>query len=141
MSGGQFRGDRMKSTDDKYTQSGSGASARTSPETLATNAGFSRGARLWMSKRSRVVRPGGLLATFIGWKGSTDLDGRGQSRRVGLRGVAVWDKTEGSRVNLGAFRAQAEYIVWASRGSRGTVDAILDTTPVSGAPGRPLPLC
>ncbi len=33
------------------------------------------------------------------------------------RGVAVWDKTEGVRPQLGRFRNQAEYVVWGSKGA------------------------
>ena len=33
------------------------------------------------------------------------------------RGIAVWDKTEGVRPQLGRFRNQAEYVVWGSKGA------------------------
>lgn len=134
-SGGQFRGDRMKSTDDKYTQSGSQGKRPDFAGDTRDQRGFLAWCALWMSEALRVVRPGGLLATFIDWRNLPILTDAVQAGGWVWRGVAVWDKTEGSRVNLGAFRAQAEYIVWASQGSRGTVDAILDTYP--GAPALP----
>jgi site-specific DNA-methyltransferase (adenine-specific) len=32
------------------------------------------------------------------------------------RGVAVWDKTEGARPQMGRFRSQCEYMVWGTNG-------------------------
>jgi site-specific DNA-methyltransferase (adenine-specific) len=32
------------------------------------------------------------------------------------RGIAVWDKTEGSRPRLGGFRSQSEFVVWGTNG-------------------------
>lgn len=72
-----------------------------------------------MAECYRIVRPGGYLLTFSDWRQLPTFSDAIQVAGWTWRGVVVWDKTEGSRPQMGWFRAQAEYVLTASHGSLG----------------------
>jgi len=115
-SGGAFRGDRMRSTSEKYV--------RTS--TIAKRAGFSgdnrdqRGylawAALWSGECLRVAKPGAPICVFSDWRQLPTTTDALQAGGWVWRGIVPWDKTEGCRPAMGRFSAQCEYVVWGSSG-------------------------
>lgn len=115
-SGGQFRGDRMKDVRTKYQNTG----------VIKKYLGFTgdnRDQRQFMAWMTIVLRSvnavnGGLIAMFIDWRQLAALWDVFGFAEIVTQGIAVWDKTEGVRPQLGRPRQQAEFIVWGSRGKR-----------------------
>lgn len=72
----------------------------------------------WLAEAYRLTKPGGYLVCFVDWRQLPSLTDAVQGAGFIWHGVAVWDKTAGgARPRRGGFSAQAEYMVWASRGS------------------------
>lgn len=72
----------------------------------------------WLRQGARVTKPGGILAVFTDWRQYADLHDM-----MGLagwlpRGVVVWDKVN-ARPQIGRFKQDAEFILWASMGKLG----------------------
>ncbi len=134
-SGGAFRGDRTAATDDKYTQSQSRGRRPDFEGDTRDARSFLAWCTLWMSEALRVTRPGGIFATFIDWRMLPILTDAVQAGGWVWRGVAVWDKTEGSRPRIGGMRNQCEFIVWASAGAMGTTEDVRENYP--DAPALP----
>ena len=134
-SGGAFRGDRTKSTDEKYTLTDFQGRRPDFEGDTRDQRGFLAWCSLWMHEALRVTKPGGLFATFIDWRMLPILTDAVQAGGWVWRGVAAWDKTEGARPVIGGMRAQCEFIVWASAGSRGGTDDIREGYP--DAPALP----
>lgn len=72
---------------------------------------------LWLAECLRLLKPGAPVCLFTDWRQLPSTTDAMQAAGFTWRGIAVWDKTEGVRPQLGRFRAQAEYIVWGSKGS------------------------
>ena len=72
---------------------------------------------LWLGECFRLLKDGAPVCLFSDWRQLPITTDALQAAGFTWRGVAVWDKTEGVRPQLGRFRAQAEYIVWGSKGS------------------------
>ena len=68
-----------------------------------------------MAECGRVLRDGAPGLLFTDWRQLPLTTDALQCAGFTWRGVAVWDKTEGVRPQLGRFRNQAEYVVWAAR--------------------------
>lgn len=124
-SGGMFRGDRTHSTRDKYQSS----DVRTE---LACFSGDNRDQRsfgywctLWLSECRRVCKPGGMLCVFTDWRQLPTVSDMVQAGGWVWRGVTPWDKVQARPVPW-RFRAQAEYMLWATNGPR-------DATPTDDA--------
>jgi site-specific DNA-methyltransferase (adenine-specific) len=117
-SGGAFRGDRVKSTDEKYTNTENQGRRPDFEGDTRDQRGFLAWCAMWMHEALRVTKPGGLFATFIDWRMLPILTDAVQAGGWVWRGVAAWDKTEGTRPSVGGMRAQCEFIVWASAGAR-----------------------
>lgn len=73
--------------------------------------------RLWLAECSRVLKDGAPVLLFTDWRQLPLTTDALQCAGFTWRGVAVWDKTEGVRPQLGRFRNQAEYVVWGSKGN------------------------
>ncbi|HCE6978386.1 TPA: site-specific DNA-methyltransferase [Pseudomonas aeruginosa] len=71
---------------------------------------------LWLAECFRLLKDGAPVCLFTDWRQLPITTDALQAAGFTWRGVAVWDKTEGVRPQLGRFRAQAEYIVWGSKG-------------------------
>src|SRR4051794_29809854 len=68
-SGGQFRGDRMGSTIDKYV--GSDQKAFSRPEFAGDNRdqrAYGYWSALWLSECLRIAKPGAVIALFTDWR-------------------------------------------------------------------------
>jgi site-specific DNA-methyltransferase (adenine-specific) len=118
-SGGLHKGERNAGTSDKYTL---GGTLRQFPEFYGDNRdqrSFLAWASLWLAECRRITKPGGALLTFSDWRQLPLMTDAVQCGGWVWRGVAVWDKTEGSKPERGWFRHQAEYIPHATRGGRG----------------------
>lgn len=73
--------------------------------------------RLWLAECNRVLKDGAPVLLFTDWRQLPLTTDALQCAGFTWRGVAVWDKTEGVRPQLGRFRNQAEYVVWGSKGN------------------------
>jgi site-specific DNA-methyltransferase (adenine-specific) len=135
-SGGMFRGDRMAAPSTKYQKS----SARGShPEFMGDNRdqrSFAVWSERWLRLAWRALEPGALAVIFTDWRQLPTLTDAIQVAGFTWRGILVWDKSLSARPQPGRFRAQAEYMVWASKGP---------LPPAKGKPPGPgvfrLPVC
>jgi site-specific DNA-methyltransferase (adenine-specific) len=117
-SGGMYRSDRSKDTDDKYQHKA---------ETNRTYAAFSgdnrdqrsfeRWCYQWMSESLRATREGGAFGCFIDWRNLACVIDSIQVAGWVFRGVTPWHKGTDQRPRKGWFRANVEFIVWGSSGS------------------------
>lgn len=114
-SGGLHMGTRQQPTASKYMQ---GSHSR-----HADFAGDHRDQRshlawsvLWLSEAYRALKPGAAVCIFSDWRQLPITTDALQAAGFTWRGVAAWDKTEGVRPQLGRFRAQAEFMIWGSKG-------------------------
>ncbi len=118
-SGGQFRGDRMGSTGDKYI----GDTVRPARADFAGDnrdqRSFGYWCALWLAEALRVCKPGGALCCFTDWRQLPTTTDAIQAGGWVWRGIVPWDKTEGCRPQMGRFAAQCEYVVWGTAGARG----------------------
>jgi len=71
---------------------------------------------LWLEEAYRILKDGSIICVFSDWRQLPLTTDALQMSGFIWRGVVVWDKTEATRPQLGRFRHQAEYIVWASKG-------------------------
>ncbi len=71
---------------------------------------------LWLSECCRILKPGAAVCLFSDWRQLPLTTDALQMAGFTWRGIAVWDKTESVRPQLGRFRSQCEYIVWGSQG-------------------------
>jgi site-specific DNA-methyltransferase (adenine-specific) len=114
-SGGMVRGDRTPDTGEKYVHADTelvrpsfGGDSRDQRSYLAW-------CYLWLSECMRVTKAGGVLLSFTDWRQLPTLTDAVQVGGWIWRGVVVWDK-RGGIPQRGRFRAQSEFIVWASNG-------------------------
>jgi len=117
-SGGQFRGDRAGTTSEKYVNSDV---VTERPEFAGDNRdqrAFAYWCALWLAECQRIAKPGAPFCLFTDWRQLPTVTDLLQAGGLVWRGIAVWDKTEGARPQLGAFRSQCEYIVWGTNGPR-----------------------
>ena len=70
----------------------------------------------WLKECKRVAKDGAPIVIFIDWRQLGLLTTLLQWAGWRWLGVAVWDKTEACRPQMGRFAAQAEYIVWGAKG-------------------------
>jgi site-specific DNA-methyltransferase (adenine-specific) len=117
-SGGMYRSDRSRSTDEKYQHT-----AETN-RTYATFSGdnrdqrsFERWCAWWMSECLRATREGGALGCFIDWRNLACVIDAIQVAGWVFRGVVPWHKGTDQRPRKGWFRSNVEFIVWGSAGA------------------------
>ena len=123
-SGGMFRGDRAKSTDDKYTQTECRGARPDFAGDNRDQRSFLTWCTLWLSESLRVLRPGAPVVLFTDWRQLPVMTDAVQAGGFIWRGIAVWDKTERSRPQMDAFRSQCEYVVWGSAGAMERTGAV-----------------
>ncbi|GAB2182690.1 site-specific DNA-methyltransferase [Denitratisoma sp. agr-D3] len=145
-SGGQSKGDRARSTGDKYLNNGSTQFPDFLGDTKDQRA-YLHWSALWMGLCYDQVVDGGLMIAFTDWRQLPVTSDAIQAAGFTWRGVGVWDKTEGVRPYKGGFRAQCEYFVWGSKGSlkgEGYAPGLFRVPPRAGGKlhqvGKPLPL-
>jgi site-specific DNA-methyltransferase (adenine-specific) len=85
---------------------------------------FSYWMTLWLTESYRVLKPGAVAAVFSDWRQLPSTTDAFQAAGFTWRGIVVWDKTQGSRPQLGRFRAQAEYVIWGSKGEMPKCDTL-----------------
>ncbi|AUX33177.1 MULTISPECIES: DNA methyltransferase [Sorangium] len=115
-SGGATRGDRMASPSVKYVQQGQQLSRPDFAGDNRDQRSFLAWCALWLAEALRVSKPGAPICVFTDWRQLPTTTDAVQAGGWVWRGIAVWDKTEGARPQLGRFRAQAEFVVWGSKG-------------------------
>lgn len=116
-SGGFTRGDRMGSTSNKYVQT---QTKMERPDFAGDNRdqrAFGIWTTIWLDEALRIVKPGGSVLLFSDWRQLPTVTDAVQSGGFVWRGIIPWDKGEGTRPRRGGFRAQAEYLVWATAGA------------------------
>lgn len=114
-SGGQYRGDRMQSTHTKYVQTDTIADRPDFAGDNRDQRSYLAWSTLWLSECLRLLKPGRLCLVFTDWRQLPTTTDALQAGGFIWRGIIAWDKTEAARPILG-FSAQAEYLVWGSRG-------------------------
>ena len=115
-SGGAFRGDRMGSTDSKYTQTENQGRRPDFEGDNRDQRSFLIWMNLWLAEVKRVLKPGAPVVLFTDWRQLPTMTDAMQVGGLVWRGIAVWDKTEAARPQMDAFKAQCEYIIWGSNG-------------------------
>lgn len=114
-SGGAFRGDRTRSTVEKYVQSGTmeyrpefGGDSRDQRSFLAW-------CSLWLTAARRASLPGAVIVSFIDWRQLPVLTDAVQCGGWTWRGLATWWKP-GIRMQRGSFSHSSEYLVHGTNG-------------------------
>ena len=113
-SGGAFRGDRARSTVEKYVQTGTATYRPEFAGDTRDQRAFMLWASLWLNMARANANPNAVLASFIDWRQLPTLTDAVQVGGWVWRGVAVWGKGFG-RVGPGRFSNAAEYLVWGSK--------------------------
>lgn len=115
-SGGLYRGDRTKSTTSKYC----GAD-------LAPFQGDAKDQRahefwsvLWMSLALEALRPGGYLLAWTDHRQLGATQNAMQAAGAVYRGIITWDKVNCRPPSPAWYIAQAEFLVWGTRGDTPT---------------------
>ncbi len=111
-SGGQFRGDRMGSTETKYLDRGRAVDFDGDNR---DQRGYFAWSTLWMGEAARVLAPGRAMAVFTDWRQLPTTTDAVQAAGFVWRGILVWDKG-GGRPSPGISNGQVEYVVWGTRG-------------------------
>lgn len=114
-SGGTSTTARKADPADKYQL---GGTKKTYPTMLGDNKdqrSFLAWAALWLAECWRIARPGSPLLVFSDWRQLPVVTDAVQAAGWTWRGVVVWEKPS-ARPAKGQFRAQAEYLVFASKG-------------------------
>jgi site-specific DNA-methyltransferase (adenine-specific) len=126
-SGGAFRGDRVKGTTVKYVSTGSANKAVPGFDgDVRDQRSFTLWTALWSSEAWRCAVDGCHLVAFSDWRQLPALCDAVQAGGWLWRGICAWDKTEASRPRNGGFRAQCEFMTWATRGPFAETGVYLD---------------
>lgn len=72
---------------------------------------------LWAGLCWDLARESAYFLMFCDWRRAALAQDAMQMARWVRRGMIAWDKTEGARPQLGAFRHQCEYIQWGTKGA------------------------
>ncbi len=137
-SGGLHTTMKRGPTHDKYMQTGAKTRRPDFYGDARDQRSYFRWSVWWMSEAYRATKPGCPLITFIDWSQLPLVCDALQVAGWTWQGVAVWDKTRGVRPQLGRFRQQAEFIVWASKGkmtadkSTGSHPGVFTVAPLRG---------
>jgi site-specific DNA-methyltransferase (adenine-specific) len=98
----------------KYVQSGQKKRWPTFPGDTMDQRSWTRWSERWLREALRVSKDDGHLLCFADWRQIGACTDAIQSAGWLWKGVVVWDKTRCARPpHTGAFRIQAEYIIWA----------------------------
>ncbi len=132
-SGGMFRGDRTKSTGDKYVVDQGQEKAVDFMGDNRDQRSFAHWCALWFAECHRLATDGAILAVFIDWRQLPAMTDAIQAGGWIWRGIVPWNKTEATRPSKGWFRSQCEYLVVGAKGK----PAMLDITGKTDAPCLP----
>lgn len=115
-SGGFTRGDRSLDPLKKYKQSGAAEYAPSFDGDNRDQRGYLAWATLVLGEAWRVLRETCPACVFTDWRQLPITTDAFQAAGFLWRGIAPWTKLDASRPQLGRFRADAEFVVWGSRG-------------------------
>ncbi len=114
-SGGASTAARKADPAQKYQVSGT---KRTYPAMLGDNKdqrSFLAWSALWLSECWRIARDGSPLLVFSDWRQIPVMTDAVQAAGWTWRGLVVWEKPS-ARPDRGRFKAQAEYVLFATKG-------------------------
>ena len=114
-SGGSFRGDRVRTTVEKYVSTGT---LTYRPEFAGDNRdqrSFLVWASMWLNAARQASVPGAVLCSFIDWRQLPTLSDAIQVGGWTWRNLATWWKP-GMRMQRGSFSMSAEYVLYATNG-------------------------
>lgn len=114
-SGGTFRGDRARSTVEKYVQGGTLAYR---PEFAGDNRDqrtFALWSERWMLATLRSSDVGAVLLSFTDWRQLPTVSDAAQLAGWNWRGLATWWKP-GCRMQHGRFSSSSEFVLYATNG-------------------------
>ncbi len=114
-SGGTYKGGRAGSINSKYVQSGTKADR---PEFTGDNRdqrSYLLWSSWWLTKAFQATRDQGHLLVFTDWRQLPTITDAVQTAGWLWQGVQVWHKST-CRPRPNAFRADSEFIVWATKG-------------------------
>ena len=147
-SGGVSLSARQSDPAQKYQQSGT---KKVYPPMLGDGKdqrSFTAWAALWLSECWRMSKDGSPLLVFTDWRQLPSLTDALQAAGWFWQGIVVWNKRS-SRPQIGKFRQQAEYVLFASKGrfiptSRACLPGIYDYPVIAGQKvhltSKPVPL-
>jgi site-specific DNA-methyltransferase (adenine-specific) len=148
-SGGLHRSDRTgQSTRSKYVQTGTLIQRPDFQGDHRDQRSYLAWCSIWLSECLRIVKPGRAALVFTDWRQLPITSDALQAGGFVWRGVIPWNKGRGVRPNLG-WSAQAEYLVWGSRGPLdlghlvyldGAIDAAIRLDEKHHMTGKPLGL-
>jgi site-specific DNA-methyltransferase (adenine-specific) len=125
-SGGLHASTRAQSTSKKYISSDTKQAYEDFESDNMDQRSWTFWCHAWLSEAKRALKPGGLIVCFVDWRQLPALTDVIQAAGFIQRGIAVWDKTpHRARPRRGGFKQQAEFIVWASKGSMRARDVYL----------------
>lgn len=135
-SGGVSLSARQSDPAQKYQNSGT---KRVYPPMLGDGKdqrSFTAWAALWLSECWRISKDGAPLLMFTDWRQLPSLTDALQAAGWFWLGIVVWNKRS-SRPQMGKFRQQAEYVLFASKGrfvpaSRACLPGVYDYTVIAG---------
>jgi site-specific DNA-methyltransferase (adenine-specific) len=116
-SGGQTKSMRSQSTRTKYVDSGALHSLQDFEGDNRDQRSYQYWCALWLAECLRITKPGGVLAQFTDWRQLPATSDAVQAGGWVWRGVIPWIKPT-ARPQMGRFTANAEYVVWATKGAR-----------------------
>lgn len=114
-SGGLTLGARQADPAQKYQQSGT---KRRYPPMLGDakdQHSWTMWCTLWLGECWRIARDGAPLLVFTDWRQLPALSDAVQAAGWAWRGIVTWDK-RGGRPQIGKFRQQCEYVIFATKG-------------------------
>lgn len=114
-SGGVTLGARQADPAQKYQQSGT---KRHYPPMLGDakdQRSWTMWCTLWLAECWRIAREGAPLMVFTDWRQLPALTDAVQAAGWAWRGIVAWDK-QNARPQIGKFRQQCEYVVFATKG-------------------------
>lgn len=114
-SGGQFRGDRVRSTVKKYVQTGTTAARFDFSGDNRDGRSYLAWCSLWLSAAQKASIAGAVAVVFTDWRQLPTTTDAIQCGGWVWRGIAAWDKTEIVRPQSG-LASQCEYAVWGTNG-------------------------
>jgi site-specific DNA-methyltransferase (adenine-specific) len=117
-SGGQYRGDRARSTTEKYVTAQYIDRSEFSGDNLDQRV-FMMWSSWWLSDARAICRDGAVLCVFSDWRQIPAMTDAIQISGWVWRNIATWWKP-GCRMIKGRFSSSAEYIIYATNGAHGS---------------------
>jgi len=120
-SGGMFKNERSRPTVSKYVQSRTKAYRPEFAGDTRDQRGFLAWSTLWMTAAYHASVEKAHLLVFTDWRQLPTTTDAVQAAGWLWQGVNVWHKST-SRPRPNAFRSDAEFVVWATKGRMGKQD-------------------